>query len=228
MTTLPTPEGYPGSGDATDVYPGAGPSWASGADGDWPVAPTSPYPPGPAVGDNAWSGATDRISTDPQAASYSNPYAPPGTTPYPAYPGGSLVPYQVTPYLGAAPYPGPVSPGHLGTQMVTMTGPAYPPVAPVLYTPVDPALTSRNWMGITSLVLGIISIVSLGYLAFLALPGVILGHLGRAAVRRRLANNDGMSLAGVIINWIVLGFGIVAIVLFGAFLAWVGSLDVSE
>lgn len=77
---------------------------------------------------------------------------------------------------------------------------AYPPPPPTgyMYAPGPGAVaTSKNWMGITSLIL------SLGTLLFgiTFIPGLVLGHLGLSAVKKGEANNYGVALAGVIIGW---------------------------
>jgi hypothetical protein len=62
-------------------------------------------------------------------------------------------------------------------------------------------------MGITSLVLGV-TCVGAGLL------GAIFGHLGLAACKRGEANNRGLALAGVIVNYSMIGLGILGLVVF--------------
>ncbi len=60
--------------------------------------------------------------------------------------------------------------------------------------PYSPPPTRDNWMGITSLIAGIISL-------FCTLPGVlaiVFGALGMSAVTRGTANNKGLCIAGIV------------------------------
>lgn len=83
---------------------------------------------------------------------------------------------------------------------------AYPPPPPTDYgyAPTYAANTTpKNWMGITSLILSLVTPI----FVITAIPGVIFGHLGLAACKRGEANNRGLALAGVIVGWIMIGFG---------------------
>ncbi|PKQ17879.1 MAG: hypothetical protein CVT68_06210 [Actinobacteria bacterium HGW-Actinobacteria-8] len=78
-----------------------------------------------------------------------------------------------------------------------------------------PVSTEKDWMGITSLVLSLATLVT----GFTWIGGIIFGHLGLAAARRGEASNRGMALAGTIIGWVFGGLAILAIVGFILFIA---------
>jgi hypothetical protein len=77
------------------------------------------------------------------------------------------------------------------------------------------ASNAKNWMGIVSLVLGC---VGGGVL------GVIFGHMGLAACRRGEANNRGLALAGLILNYAMIGVVVLVLVIAGI----VGSVESSS
>lgn len=76
--------------------------------------------------------------------------------------------------------------------------------------PVVPQDTSKNWMGITSLVFGIIGGIVLA---------VIFGTLSLLANKRKQANNRGFAIAGLVLAgaWVLLlaGFAVLAFALDG-------------
>lgn len=91
----------------------------------------------------------------------------------------------------------------------TLPQPGFP--APLGHTAAAPGDTSRNWMGITSLVLGVIG----G-----SVPGLILGFLGLKAAKEGRANNRGIAIAGIVLNSaiLVLAFTIAVIaIMLGGF-----------
>ncbi len=59
--------------------------------------------------------------------------------------------------------------------------------------------TEKNWMGTLSLVMSLLGLVTV----ITAIAGIVFGHLGRSAARRGEADNDGMSLAGLIIGYVI-------------------------
>ncbi len=67
------------------------------------------------------------------------------------------------------------------------------PGSSTLETTADEADKSRNWMGISSFVA---SAIGLGPV------GIVLGHLGLRAVKRRRATNGGMALAGTVVGYV--------------------------
>ncbi|MFW7414158.1 DUF4190 domain-containing protein [Demequina sp. SO4-18] len=76
--------------------------------------------------------------------------------------------------------------------------------------------TEKNWMNITSLVLGIVGL----FTWFTAIGGIILGHMGRSAEKKGQADNGGLGLAGLIISYIVMVLGLIALVGFFLFFGW--------
>ncbi|MFW2513740.1 DUF4190 domain-containing protein [Demequina sp. SO4-13] len=79
--------------------------------------------------------------------------------------------------------------------------------------------TEKNWMNVTSLVLGLVGL----FTWFTAIGGIILGHMGRSAEKKGQADNGGLGLAGLIISYIVVALGVVAIIAMFAFFGWVAS-----
>lgn len=119
---------------------------------------------------------------------YGNPL-PQGSGPYPAYGGPpSGNPGWDTPGSGNTPYgtPGPPPVG-------------YPPVG---YPSGPPAAPARNGLGIAALVLGIIAIPAGLFAAFVGIivgvVAIILGAVALGRVRRRIATNKGMAIAGIV------------------------------
>lgn len=115
----------------------------------------------------------DADNFDPFAA----PQGPPGT----GQPG------LVQPIPPPAPQPAP-QPG--------VGYPAMMPAAPYGYgAPPPPSASSgqKNYLGILALIFPFV---------FLGLVGIVMGHLGLAAVKRGEANNRGVALAGTILSWV--------------------------
>ena len=65
-----------------------------------------------------------------------------------------------------------------------------------------PAPDSRNVLGILSLVAPFVGFSAVG---------IVLGHLGLSAVKKGLANNRGIALAGTIVSWVFTGLTIIMI-----------------
>jgi len=86
--------------------------------------------------------------------------------------------YGQAPYGGAPAYGPPPGQGYGG-------GPLYP----------------KNSLGVWSIVLAGVAFFCAGPLA--SIPGVILGHLALKANKEQTANNQGLSMAGTIINWVI-------------------------
>ena len=63
-------------------------------------------------------------------------------------------------------------------------------------------------MGITALVLSLASLV----MGFTAIGGIILGHMSVAAAKRGEADNGGLGRAGMILGYIFVALGILAII----------------
>lgn len=151
----------------------------------------------PVPGTEPWQG-----TPVPQQA----PHAPaPGTIPPPPMaqaPVYAAAPYPTAPYATAPYPPGAPGPGYGAV--------AYPPAPPAGYmyaSPYGAQNTSKNWMGITSLILSLLTLV----FGFTCIGGIIFGHMGLSAAKRGEANNRGLSLAGVITGWAFLGLGILFI-----------------
>lgn len=128
------------------------------------------------------------------------PYGPPGQSgPLPGQP-------QQPPYgYGQPPQPGPQP---YGQQPYYGPPPGQQPYGyqqPMPYA-APPSPTSRNWLGIVALILGILGLIfpvapSLPPLGFwLGIVAAILGAMGRARVKVHTANNPGMCLAGIILG----------------------------
>ena len=116
--------------------------------------------------------------------------------------------------------PGPGAPQWQGTPVPASPTVVPPPPAGYMYAPTyAPTNTANNWMGVTSLILSLSSFI----FGITCIPGVIIGHLGLSAAKKGTANNRGLALAGVIIGWVFLGFGLLGIALFVVIM----SVDVS-
>jgi hypothetical protein len=162
--------------------------------------------PGGTTSDAGPVGGPGAGAVPPPPTAPGGPAQPAGLYGYPAAPGA--------PYPGQAmgdPYGGP--PGAAGSGY-----PGYPAYQNYGQTAWQPA--PANGMGITSMVLGILSIclfclygvvgIILGTLA------LIFGILGRKRAQRGEATNGGMALAGIITGSIGLVIGLVVI----ALIAW--------
>ena len=116
------------------------------------------------------------------------PVQQPGYAPY-----GAPTPYGTTPYGTQNPYGPPTADG-------SPSGYGYAP--PGYYGPF--AGTQRNDLGVWSLILGILSLISFGILT--GIPAIIVGNKSKQAVARGEANNPGMGTAGVVMGWISVAF----------------------
>lgn len=98
-------------------------------------------------------------------------------------------------------YPGQPDPYNSNGQQPYSGQPGYG--AP--YGGYTPNPTEKNWMGITSLVLGILSFCC-GI--FTGIPAVIFGILGIQAANRGEANNKSLSIAGIVasVALVIIGF----------------------
>lgn len=135
---------------------------------------------------------------------------PPGPPLPPGSPGAMPdLPFAPTPIPPAPPLPpasagsAPIAtpPGAHGYPAPSAGGTMYPPPPP---SSSWGASSAKNWMGITSLVMGVTCI-------FAGLLGAIFGHMGLAACRRGEANNRGLALAGLIVNYSIIGLGLVGL-----------------
>jgi Domain of unknown function (DUF4190) len=129
---------------------------------------------------------------DPPSDRRENPEGTPQTAP--PYPYPHQYQYQPRPYPGYPPAPPP--PPYYG----------YPP------PPVQP----RNGLGIASLVLAIIALLSVWSVfvaVVLGLIAVVTGFLGRGRVKRGTANNGGVAIAGIVLGTlaVIVGLAFVAV-----------------
>lgn len=75
-----------------------------------------------------------------------------------------------------------------------MGGPSMAPAAPYGYGAPTPASSGeKNYLGILALIFPFVG---------LGLIGIIMGHLGLAAVKQGKADNRGVALAGTIVSWV--------------------------
>jgi len=131
-----------------------------------------------------------------------NPYAAPGAD-------GSVPPQPQQPPVFNSP------PGSYGAQTPGAYpggypggAPGYPGAAPVYADPYGQS-TVKNSLGVWALVLGILAFA--GCSIFTAIPAVIVGNKGKQAADQGLANNRGMSQAGVILGWVGIVIGVLGI-----------------
>ncbi len=195
---------------------------------DDPFAPPSPQPVGGAdPSGGVPSGAPDHgqpASGQPPAPDYY------GQPPTPDYYGQPPTPdyygQPPTPGYGQPPTPGygqPPTPGYYGQPPAYGTPPAAPPYPGTGQYPPPPGYGTypppysaygapypKNHLGVLSLVLGIVSFFTLGFLV--AIPAVVLGSMGRRAADEGQANNRSLSTAGMVVGWVNIALSAVAIV----------------
>lgn len=150
---------------------------------------------------------------------------PPPPNPPPSNPGQQQS-YPQQPYPGQ-PYPGQQQP--------------YPPQQPYQYGAYPgsyppppqgygyPAQTApKNGLGIASLVVAIIGLLSVFGGIVLGVVAVILGFLGRGRAKRGEATNGGVAMAGIVLGVLGVVVGIVAIALTVVFAREVGAGDLFD
>ncbi|GAA2517561.1 DUF4190 domain-containing protein [Streptomyces gobitricini] len=169
-------------------------------------APHQPPPGPPGVHDQP------TMTSVPGAGAGGEPPPPPIAPGGPAQPAPGPYGYPApTPPAGTYGYPAPVPPaGAYGY-------PGYPGYGGYGQTGWQPA--PANGMGVTALVLGIVSMVffcvwGLGVIA--GILALVFGILGRKKAQRGEADNHGVALAGIILGAV----GIVVSGVFLAFLIW--------
>lgn len=133
---------------------------------------------------------------------------PPAAPPPPPPPPPPQQPPQQYPY----PYP----PAPYG-------GGGYPPPPPQPYAGYTPPPTGpRNGLGVASLVIAIVGLLSSFSVAggvILGIVAVIIGFVARGRVRKGEANNGGVALAGIVLGFVAMIAGL-------AFIAiWVGVFN---
>lgn len=142
-------------------------------------------------------------STPPPDSTQQQPY-PQQQQPYPPPP-----PYQ----YGA--YPGGYPPPPQGTYG------GYPSGYPMQAAP-------KNGLGIASLIVAIIGLLSIFGGILLGIVAVILGVLGRGRAKRGEATNGGVATAGIVLGVLAVVVSIVAIALTVMFAREVGAGDLFE
>ena len=96
-----------------------------------------------------------------------------------------------------------------------------PPPGPLPTLPAPGRPTSV--LAITSLVSGILGWTLLPFLGSLA--AVICGHMARAEIRRDpTIDGDGMAIAGLVLGWVSIGLGLLAIVAVVLIIVFFGGL----
>ena len=99
--------------------------------------------------------------------------------------------------------------------------PVSPPPSPAPYPAPAPRQTSA--LAITSLVSGILGWTLLPFLGSIA--AVICGHMARAEIRRDPnLDGDGMAVAGLVLGWVSIALGVLAILLVIVAILFFGGL----
>jgi len=196
----------------------------------------TPPPPSPQPWDNPFAPPSDPATAPagPRPAAPGNPYAPPAAAsgnPFAPPAAHAFYPQQAPGQPVPPPPIGPEGPGQMPYGYPQY--PQYPqyPGHPVQGAPYGPQAGApgygygwpglqqppSNGMGVTALVLGIVSAVvfCLWPLAILlGVLAVIFGVIGRRKAHRGEATNGGMALAGLICGAVGVVLGIVMIVIF--------------
>ena len=103
------------------------------------------------------------------------------------------------------------------------TEPQLPPVSPPPSPAPHPAPRQTSALAITSLVSGILGWTLLPFLGSIA--AVICGHMARAEIRRDPnLDGDGMAVAGLVLGWVSIAFGVLAILLVIVAILFFGGL----
>lgn len=139
-----------------------------------------------------------------------SPSAPPPPPPHPGqqqqYPYPPQQPYQYGPYPGS--YPPPPQGPYGG------------------YYPMQSA--PKNGLGIASLVVAIVGLLSVFGGILLGVVAVILGVIGRGRAKRGEATNGGVAMAGIVLGVLSIVVSIVAIALTVVFAREVGAGDLFD
>jgi hypothetical protein len=169
--------------------------------------------------------ATGQLAyTDPTAAA--TPAQPAGYPPIPPYPATAPAYPGYAPPTTAYPTGDPAVSGvpaggypPAGYPAGGYAAPTYQPSPygyPAYGYPMMPPMQQKtNSMAITGMVLSIVGFSLLfcyGLGGLLGLPGAIVSHIARRRVRARNEAGAGMALAGIIVGWITVAFGIVAVI----------------
>ncbi|MBO7939207.1 hypothetical protein ABZX99_24155 [Streptomyces antibioticus] len=208
-------------GAAPEVTLGKADPWAAPGGPGATVASNEPLAPAPpSVHDQMTVTSLPSVTPDTPAQPWASPVAPVAPV-SPQVPGGGLGssappnPFAPPPQAGPVPPP-PLSPDGPGQVQVPYGYPGgygYPHHQHGGYPGWPGPGGESNGMGITGLVLGIVSaVVFCLWPAAIALGimGVVFGAIGRGKARRGEATNGGQALAGIICGTvgIVLGVGL--------------------
>ncbi|MEU3281860.1 DUF4190 domain-containing protein [Streptomyces antibioticus] len=211
-------------GAAPQVPLGKADPWAAPGGPGATVASNEPMAPAsPSVHDQMTVTSLPSVTPDTPARPWASPVAPVA----PQVPGGGLGsfpsadPFAPPPQAGPVPPP-PLSPDGPGQVQVPYGYPGgygYPHHQHGGYPGWPGPGGESNGMGITGLVLGIISAVVFCLwpaAIVLGIMGVVFGAVGRGKARRGEATNGGQALAGIICGTvgIVLGLGLGAVFFF--------------
>ncbi|BCI53686.1 hypothetical protein NIIDNTM18_29640 [Mycolicibacterium litorale] len=139
-----------------------------------------------------------------------SPSAPPPPPPPPPNPA------QQQPYPPQQPYQYGAYPG------------SYPPPPQGPYGGYPAQTAPKNGLGIASLVVAIVGLLSVFGGILLGIVAVILGFLGRGRAKRGEATNGGVAMAGIILGFLGIVVGVVAIALTVVFAREVGAGDLFE
>lgn len=80
----------------------------------------------------------------------------------------------------------------------------YQPVVPRTFLPPPP---QTNSSATAALICGILTPLY----GITAIPAVILGHKARAEIRRTGEKGDGLAVAGLVLGWLAIGFGVLLV-----------------
>lgn len=201
------------------------------------TTPAEPTPDEQATGAAA-PGGPSGSTPDAAPVDLSKPRAAeqqPGAQPAaPGVPGGQPAPYGAAAQPYPAQQPSPAQP-YAGQQHPAQQYPGQPypgqpypgqPYAGQPYPgqPYPPAYVyPKNQLGVWSLVLGIVGIV-VGCVFVTGIPAVILGNNAKRAVAAGEANNLGMAQAGIVLGWISIALGVVAIGFFVLYVVGVAGV----
>lgn len=126
-------------------------------------------------------------------------------------------PYQYGPYPGSYPPPPPGSyggyPGYQGYQGY----PGYPAQS-----------APKNGLGIASLIVAIVGLLTVFGGIVLGVVAVILGFIGRGRAKRGEATNGGVAIAGIVLGFLGIVVGVVSIALTVMFAREVGAGDLFQ
>jgi hypothetical protein len=104
----------------------------------------------------------------------------------------------------------------------------YPPPPPQAYYGYPPPSPPKNGLGIASIVLAIVALLSVWSVfapIILGLIAVVVGFLGRGRVKRGIANNGGVAIAGIVLGGLAIVVGLAFIAIWTAVWKDVGGGD---